>query len=142
MNRLMAKPAPIMMRRIIAGRDSGTAWSSTAQPTTTISAAPAPVTAANGAKSAAPASVQRTASGSGSSGRTRKAHTTNPAASIKGNPMAKRSALASTESLNFPMIQRYPGWTWRDPRTCAQVRRPMPAPQRAHLTRLAAKGVP
>ena len=87
--RLMDRPAPIMMRRIIAGRDSGTACSSTAQPTTTISAAPAPVTAANGAKSAAPASVQRTASGSGRSGRTRSAHTTNPAASTTGKPDGK-----------------------------------------------------
>ena len=104
-----------MMRRIIAGRDSGTACSSTAQPITAISAAPAPVTAANGAKSAAPASVQRTASGSGRSRRTSRAHTTNPAASIRGNPMAKRSALTSTESRNFPITQSYPGRACRGP---------------------------
>ena len=35
--------------------------------------------------------------------------------------MAKRSALASTESRIFPIPQRYPGRTLLDLGTCAQV---------------------
>ena len=59
--------------------------------------------AENGAKPAGPASVQRTAMGSGMSGRIKSAQTTNAAASSTGNTNANRSALASTESLIIPI---------------------------------------
>ena len=62
-----------------------------------ISAPPPRIGAENGAKEAPPSSVQLTASGSGRSGRSRKAQTTKAAASSTGNPTANRRALASTD---------------------------------------------
>ena len=40
MNRLRNSPAPIMILRITAGRETGTAWDRTSQPAATMISAP------------------------------------------------------------------------------------------------------